>query len=58
MRGVTRAAWGSVLFFLVAPMVVGGVVPWSITRYTNPAETPVAVLGLVVVALGLAALGR
>ena len=31
-------------------------VPWSITRYANPAEWPVAVLGLAVAALGLAAL--
>ena len=51
-----RAAWGSVLFFMVAPAVVAGVVPWSITRYTGLAEPPVAVVGLVVVALGLAAL--
>ena len=56
MRGVTRAAWGSVLFFLAAPAVVAGVVPWSITRYTDLADTPVAVLGLALVALGLAAL--
>ena len=56
MRGVARAAWGSVLFFLIAPGVVAGVVPWSITRYTDPAELPVALFGLVVVALGLAAL--
>src|SRR5918997_4619869 len=53
---MTRAALGSVLFFLIAPGVVAGVVPWSITRYADPAEMPVAVLGLVVVALGLAAL--
>ncbi len=44
------------LFFIVAPGVVAGVVPWSITRYTGLVESPVAVLGLVVVALGLAAL--
>ena len=56
MRGVTQAAWGSVLFFMVAPAVVAGVVPWSITRYTDLVESPVAVLGLAVVALGLAAL--
>ena len=44
------------LFFMVAPAVVAGVVPWSITRYTDLVETPLAVLGLGVVALGLAAL--
>ena len=53
---MTRAAWGSVLFFMVAPAVVAVVVPWSITRYTGLVETPVAVLGLAVVALGLAVL--
>ena len=56
MRGVAGAAWGSALFFVIAPGVVAGVVPWSITRYTDPADLPVALLGLVVVALGLAAL--
>ena len=56
MRCVARAAWGSALFFLIAPGVVAGVVPWSITRYTDPADLRVALLGLVVVALGLAAL--
>ena len=54
--GVRRAAWGSVLFFLVAPAVVGGAVPWFITRHTGLAVAPIAVAGLVVVALGLAAL--
>jgi protein-S-isoprenylcysteine O-methyltransferase Ste14 len=56
MRGAAQAAWGSVLFFIAAPVVVAGVVPWSITRYTDLVETPVAVLGLAVVALALAAL--
>jgi protein-S-isoprenylcysteine O-methyltransferase Ste14 len=53
---VTRAAWGSVLFFMVAPAVVAGVVPWSITRYSDLIDSPIAALGLVVVALGRAAL--
>ena len=56
MGGVTRAGWGSALFFMVAPAVVAGAVPWSITRYTGLVETPVAALGLAVVAIGLAAL--
>ena len=56
MGGVTRTAWGSALFFLVAPAVVAGAVPWVITRYAGLVEAPVAVLGLVVVALGLVAL--
>ena len=50
------AAWGSALFFLIAPGLVAGVVPWFITRYTDPAELPVVLFGLVIVALGLAAL--
>ena len=53
---MSRAAWGSALFFLIAPGVVAGLVPWAITRYTDPAEPPVALLGWVVVALGLTVL--
>jgi protein-S-isoprenylcysteine O-methyltransferase Ste14 len=56
MRGVTRAVWESVVFFMVAPAVVAGVVPWAITRYADLVALPVAVLGLLVVALGFAAL--
>ena len=56
MADVTQAALGSVLFFAVAPGVVAGVVPWSITRYAYPADLPFLVLGLAVVALGLVAL--
>jgi protein-S-isoprenylcysteine O-methyltransferase Ste14 len=56
MTRVARAAWGSALFFLIAPGVVAGVVPWSMTRYSDPARLPVALIGFVVVALGLAAL--
>jgi protein-S-isoprenylcysteine O-methyltransferase Ste14 len=41
---------------LIAPGVVAGVVPWSITRYTDPAGLPVVLAGSAIVALGLAAL--
>src|SRR5215212_4337618 len=51
-----KAAWGSVLFFLVAPGVMGGLVPWILTGYAGPASPSYVVLGAVVVALGLAAL--
>ncbi len=51
-----RAAWGSVLFFLVAPGVMGGLVPWFITAYADPASPPYVVIGLAVVVAGLAAL--
>jgi hypothetical protein len=56
MRGVAQAAWGSLLFFFVAPGVVAGAVPWSITRYADLAEMPAAIIGLTLTALGLAAL--
>ena len=53
---MTRAAWGSVLFFIAAPGVMAGLVPWLITQYDD-AGTPVAVvLGSLLVAVGLAAL--
>ena len=53
---MTGSALGSALFFLAAPGVVAGVVPWAITRYRNLADLPMAVLGLAAVALGLVAL--
>jgi protein-S-isoprenylcysteine O-methyltransferase Ste14 len=53
---VSKAAWGSVLFFLVAPGVMGGLVPWVITGYAGPASPPYVALGAAVVVLGLAAL--
>jgi protein-S-isoprenylcysteine O-methyltransferase Ste14 len=49
-----RAALGSALFFVVAPGVVVGVLPWWITRWElRPTPMPVRVLGglLLVVAL-------
>jgi protein-S-isoprenylcysteine O-methyltransferase Ste14 len=48
------AAFGSALFFVVAPGVVVGLVPWWLTRWVaQPAPWPVRVLGalLLVVAL-------
>jgi protein-S-isoprenylcysteine O-methyltransferase Ste14 len=53
---VSRAAWGSALFFVAAPGVVAGVGPWLITRYDDPATPAVVVLGSLLVAAGLAAL--
>ena len=53
---VSRAAWGSVLFFIVAPGVMAGAVPWSITRYDDPGKPAAVVLGSLLVAVGLAAL--
>ena len=56
MRCVRWAAWGSVLFFVVAPGVVAGLVPWLITRYDDPAGPAAFAVGTVVAGLGLAAL--
>lgn len=47
---------GSALFFVIAPGVMAGVVPWLITGYADPAAPPYAVLGLALVVVGLAAL--
>lgn len=33
MRTVKRAVVGTVVFFLVAPTVVAGLVPWMLTRW-------------------------
>lgn len=58
-----RAALGSVVFFLAAPVVVAGVVPWWITRWSTEAPTsPIAAglitVGCVVVVAGLFVLVR
>jgi protein-S-isoprenylcysteine O-methyltransferase Ste14 len=54
---MSRAAWGSVLFFLVAPGVMGGVVPWLLSAgYDDPAASSYVTLGLVLVVLGVVVL--
>lgn len=54
------AAAGSAVFFLAAPGVVGGLVPWLLTdwrvREPVPYMAPVRVLGAVLIAAGLVAL--
>jgi protein-S-isoprenylcysteine O-methyltransferase Ste14 len=49
-----RAALGSVLFLLVAPGVVAGLVPWLLTGWDAAADVPAAlvVAGVVLVAAG------
>src|SRR4029079_15048267 len=58
-RGVSRsrAAFGSVLFLLVAPGVVAGLGPWLLTgwRSSNPA-TAVVLLGSALLVLGIGVL--
>jgi protein-S-isoprenylcysteine O-methyltransferase Ste14 len=50
-----RAAFGSALFLFVAPGVVAGVIPWSITHW-HIAEGPTALraVGALLVAVGVA----
>ena len=49
-----RAAIGSALFFVVAPGVVVGLVPWWLTRWElRPTPMPVRVLGGLLIAVAL-----
>ncbi|MGZ6139092.1 MAG: methyltransferase family protein [Myxococcaceae bacterium] len=51
------AALGSALFFVVAPGVVVGLIPWWLTRWRpGPAATPVRCLGALLLLLGLPSL--
>jgi protein-S-isoprenylcysteine O-methyltransferase Ste14 len=52
-----RAAIGSAVFFLLAPGIVAGFIPWSITRWQLAgAPWPIAALGILLVVAGLAVL--
>lgn len=51
----SHAAWGSAVFFVVAPLMVGGLIPWSIGRATGDGGPLGArVLGVVLGAAGAA----
>ena len=51
------AAAGSIVFFLVAPAVVAGLIPWWLSRWvTGPVWAPVRVLGALLIVTGAAAL--
>jgi len=54
----TRAALGSLLFLVVAPGVVAGLVPWLLTGWDAAADVPVAIVaaGAVLLAAGVAVL--
>jgi protein-S-isoprenylcysteine O-methyltransferase Ste14 len=56
------AAVGSAVFFIVAPCVVAGVVPWLLTRWEFgppwPAPALIAVIGVVIMVAGAAVLGN
>ena len=48
-----RAALGSVLFLVVVPGVVAGLIPWSITHWHTDAAAPLRVIGAVLIATGV-----
>ena len=51
-RDTTRAAIGSIAFFLLAPGVNAGLVPWLITRWESDTPPWALAAGLVVTAAG------
>jgi protein-S-isoprenylcysteine O-methyltransferase Ste14 len=53
----TRAALGSLLFLVVAPGIVVGVIPWWLTSGWTPGSTLVAlqIVGWILIVLGVAA---
>jgi protein-S-isoprenylcysteine O-methyltransferase Ste14 len=56
----STAAFGSAVFFVIAPCVVAGVVPWLITGWSvrdpNPLWAPLRVVGAALVVAGVGAL--
>lgn len=51
------AVAGSLLFFIVAPGVVAGLIPWWITDWESEASSPaIRVTGIVLICIGFAAL--
>ena len=54
MRSLTTAAVGSAVFFVVAPGIVAGLVPWLISGWD--VRWPISGFGVVVMALGSALL--
>lgn len=58
----SRAVAGSLAFFLLAPMVVAGLVPWWLTRWRSreplPWWAPLRLVGVVLLAVGAAVLAH
>jgi len=51
------AAAGSIVFFLVAPVVVAGLIPWWLTGFAaSPVWAPIRAFGIVLVSIGAMAL--
>ena len=51
-----QAAWGTVLFFFLAPATVGGLVPWLLAGEHHPAGPVAVAAGVLLVVVGLAVL--
>jgi protein-S-isoprenylcysteine O-methyltransferase Ste14 len=55
-----RAAIGSLAFFVLAPGVVGGLIPWSLTRWESetplPFWAPLRIVGACLIGAGMLAL--
>jgi protein-S-isoprenylcysteine O-methyltransferase Ste14 len=51
-----RAAWGTVLFFFVAPAMVGGLVPWLLAGEHDPAAPAAVAAGVLLAVAGLVVL--
>lgn len=54
MASTARAAWGSLLFFVLAPGANAVLIPWLITQWRNPGPPWAVVAGAVVVVAGTA----
>jgi protein-S-isoprenylcysteine O-methyltransferase Ste14 len=53
-RARTKAALGSILFLLVAPGIVAGLIPWSLTGWDpEPAPALVRAAGVILIVLGV-----
>ena len=52
-----RAVAGSLVFFLFAPAVVAGVIPWWLTKWgIQPTTTSVRIVGIVLIVIGVSSL--
>ena len=60
MKHRSTAAIGSAVFFIAAPCVVAGLVPWLLTQWEFgppwPASVPLAVIGVLIMVAGAAVL--
>ncbi|GAA3512099.1 isoprenylcysteine carboxylmethyltransferase family protein [Aeromicrobium panaciterrae] len=50
---MSKAAWGTVVFFFAAPGVVGGLLPWWIAGDRDPGPLAMVIAGCALVVLGV-----